>query len=125
MKRIRPTAAMRAGVAVLALLPAGCAVGPDYRRPDTPVPAMWSEARYDGIDTRPADLARWWEEFNDPALTRLVQRAAGSNLDLRLAEATHSRSSGIAASRRVRGMAERRRERLLQPQPHQRECHRS
>jgi NodT family efflux transporter outer membrane factor (OMF) lipoprotein len=77
---------MRAGVAVLALLTAGCTVGPDYRRPDTPVPAMWSEARYDGIDTRPADLARWWEEFNDPALTRLVLRAAGSNLDLRLAE---------------------------------------
>jgi len=86
MRRIRPTAAIRAGVAVLALLTAGCTVGPDYRRPDTPVPAMWSEARYDGIDTRPADLARWWEEFNDPALTRLVQRAAGSNLDLRLAE---------------------------------------
>jgi NodT family efflux transporter outer membrane factor (OMF) lipoprotein len=77
---------MRAGVAVLALLTAGCTVGPDYRRSDTPVPAMWSEARYDGIDTRPADLARWWEEFNDPALTRLVLRAAGSNLDLRLAE---------------------------------------
>jgi NodT family efflux transporter outer membrane factor (OMF) lipoprotein len=77
---------MRAGVAVLALLTAGCTVGPDYRRPDTPVPAMWSEARYDGIDTRPADLARWWEEFNDPALTQLVLRAAGSNLDLRLAE---------------------------------------
>jgi len=86
MKRIRPTAALRAGVWVLALLAPGCTVGPDYRRPDTPVPTMWSEARYDGIDTRPADLARWWEEFNDPGLTRLVQRAAGSSLDLRLAE---------------------------------------
>jgi outer membrane protein, multidrug efflux system len=98
MKRIRPTAAMRAGVAILALLPAGCAVGPDYRRPDTPVPAMWSEARYDGIDTRPADLARWWEEFNDPVLTRLANRAAGANLDLRLAE---SRVREARALRRV------------------------
>lgn len=78
--------ALHAGVAVLALLTAGCTVGPDYRRPDTPVPAMWSEARYDGIDTRPADLARWWEEFNDPVLTGLANRAAGANLDLRLAE---------------------------------------
>ena len=86
MKRVRPTAALRAGVWVLALLAPGCTVGPNYRRPDTPVPTMWSEARYDGIDTRPADLARWWEEFNDPGLTRLVQRAAGSSLDLRLAE---------------------------------------
>ena len=86
MKRVRPMAALRAGVWVLALLAPGCTVGPNYRRPDTPVPTMWSEARYDGIDTRPADLARWWEEFNDPGLTRLVQRAAGSSLDLRLAE---------------------------------------
>ena len=86
MKRKRPTIALHAGVAVLALLTAGCTVGPDYRRPDTPVPAMWSEARHDGIDTRPADLARWWEEFNDPVLTGLANRAAGANLDLRLAE---------------------------------------
>ena len=78
--------ALRAGVTVLALLTAGCTVGPDFRRPDTPVPATWSEARYEGIDTRRADLARWWEEFNDPVLTGLANRAAGANLDLRLAE---------------------------------------
>jgi len=100
MKRIRRAAALRAAVAVLALLMAGCTVGPDYRRPDTPVPAMWSEARYDGIDTRPADLARWWEEFNDSVLTRLVLRAAGSNLDLRTAEAR------IREARALRRVAE-------------------
>ncbi|HEX9788878.1 MAG TPA: efflux transporter outer membrane subunit [Candidatus Binatia bacterium] len=86
MKRQSPTMALRAGVTVLALLTAGCTVGPDFRRPDTPVPATWSEARYEGIDTRRADLARWWEEFNDPVLTGLANRAAGANLDLRLAE---------------------------------------
>lgn len=100
MKRIRLTTASRAGVAVLALLTAGCTVGPDYRRPDTPVPAMWSEARYDGIDTGPADLARWWEEFNDPVLTGLANRAAGSSLDLRAAEAR------IREARALRRVAE-------------------
>ena len=60
----------------------------------------WSEALYDGIDTRPADLARWWEEFNDPVLTRLVNRAAGTNLDLRLAE------SRIREARALRRVAE-------------------
>ena len=100
MKRVRPTAALRAGVWVLALLAAGCTVGPDYRRPDTAVPSAWSEGRYDGIDTRPADLARWWEEFNYPALTRLVQRAAGSSLDLRAAEAR------IREARALRRVAE-------------------
>jgi multidrug efflux system outer membrane protein len=100
MKRMRPTAALRAGVAVLALVAAGCTVGPDYRPPDTLVPAAWSEARYDGIDTRATDLARWWEEFNDPELTRLVQRAMGANLDLRAAEAR------IREARALRRVAE-------------------
>ena len=123
MKRIRLTAASRAGVAVLALLTAGCTVGPDYRRPDTPVPAMWSEARYDGIDTRPADLARWWEEFNDPDINAAGQSSGGHQSGFAPGGIAYSRSSGIAASRRVRGMAERRCERLLQPQPHERERH--
>jgi NodT family efflux transporter outer membrane factor (OMF) lipoprotein len=77
---------------------AGCTVGPDYQRPDTRVPPTWSEANYPGIVTRSADLARWWEEFNDPLLSRLVNRAAGANLDLRLAE---SRVREARALRRV------------------------
>jgi NodT family efflux transporter outer membrane factor (OMF) lipoprotein len=92
--------ALGAGAATLVLLAVGCTVGPDYRRPDTAVTAAWSEARYDGIDTRPADLARWWEEFNDPMLTRLANRAVGSNLDLRLAEAR------IRQARALRSVAE-------------------
>jgi NodT family efflux transporter outer membrane factor (OMF) lipoprotein len=71
----------------LALLAVGCTVGPDYRRPDLPVPSAWQEAREKGVDTRPAELTRWWAEFNDPRLNSLVERAVQSNLDLRLAEA--------------------------------------
>jgi NodT family efflux transporter outer membrane factor (OMF) lipoprotein len=99
MTRSRPWAAL-CGIAVWALLAAGCTVGPDYRRPDTALPSAWSEGHYDGLETGPADLTRWWEEFSDAALTRLVQRAAGSSLDLRAAEAR------IREARALRRVAE-------------------
>jgi NodT family efflux transporter outer membrane factor (OMF) lipoprotein len=35
----------------------------------------------------PADVARWWKNFNDAQLDRLVERALSSNLDLQIAEA--------------------------------------
>src|SRR5262249_56672379 len=69
------------------LLAAGCAVGPNYHKPDLPVPAAWMEAQQNGGDVRSAELARWWSAFNDPLLNSLVDRAVRSNLDLRLAEA--------------------------------------
>ena len=69
------------------LLAGGCTVGPNYHKPDLPVPAAWMEAQQNGSDMRSAELARWWSAFNDPLLNSLVDRAVSSNLDLRLAEA--------------------------------------
>lgn len=66
---------------------AGCTVGPNYQEPALGVPAAWMEAQQKGVDTRPADLARWWTAFEDPMLNSLVERAVRSNLDLRVAEA--------------------------------------
>src|SRR5262245_38493998 len=71
----------------LIFLAIGCTVGPNYQKPDLPVPADWQEAQQKGVDARSADLARWWSAFNDPLLNSLVERAVRSNLDLRLAEA--------------------------------------
>jgi NodT family efflux transporter outer membrane factor (OMF) lipoprotein len=71
----------------LLLVASGCAVGPNYKKPDVHVPAAWHEAHSDGVNSRAADLARWWTKFNDPLLNSLVERAVRSNLDLRLAEA--------------------------------------
>ena len=71
----------------LIFLAAGCSVGPNYQKPDLPVPAAWTEAQQKGVDARAIELTRWWTKFNDPLLDSLVERAAKSNLDLRLAEA--------------------------------------
>lgn len=87
MKRAKLIQRLYAVTAGFLLLAGGCTVGPDYQRPDLPVPAGWKEAQQSGIDTKSAELTRWWTSFNDPLLTSLVERAVKSNLDLRVAEA--------------------------------------
>jgi multidrug efflux system outer membrane protein len=84
------------GLAV-ALLVGGCTVGPNYKKPDIAVGPQWSEAQQDGVDTRPADLTRWWSSFNDSLLNLLVERAVKSNLDLRLAEARIREARAVRA----------------------------
>ena len=78
---------VRVSLLVCLVLVAGCAVGPNFRPPKTPVPAEWVGP----LPPPPAPpeqvLADWWTVFDDPMLTSLVGRAIESNLDLRLAEA--------------------------------------
>ncbi|MVW59302.1 efflux transporter outer membrane subunit [Massilia sp. NEAU-DD11] len=72
--------------AVVAVAATGCAVGPDYRRPDAPVPD-----RYLGQPTAAqgpaAGLDAWWDGFGDPQLARYVAQALAGNLDLAQAAA--------------------------------------
>lgn len=77
----------KAAVLLALLLTAACAVGPDYRPPKPAVAPAWLEAWSSGIDTRPAELSRWWTEFNDAMLNSLIDRAVKANLDLALAQA--------------------------------------
>src|SRR5471030_2651089 len=71
-------------VAVTAL--AGCAVGPDYHPPKTQVPVNWSEAQFGGTTNAAVSIVEWWKTFNDPELNSLIQRAAITNYDLRIAD---------------------------------------
>ncbi len=72
----------RSALLVLASLATACTTGPAYRTPvavQLGVPDAWSVPTPDA--TR-ADLGRWWARFDDPLLTRLVEDAAGTNLDI-------------------------------------------
>lgn len=74
----------------LALLLAGCAVGPDYRKPEASAPAAWHSAMKGGLKSvlpEAAQLAQWWNSLNDPHLSRLIEEAAANNLDLKQAQA--------------------------------------
>jgi outer membrane protein, multidrug efflux system len=68
-----------------------CTVGPNFQRPQVQVPAGWvgsvSAPTSRPLTSAEEDLARWWTVFQDPILTSLMERAVGSNLDLKLAEA--------------------------------------
>jgi len=82
--------------ACLLLLPAlmllaGCVtVGPDYVAPETNAPPAWNAATGGSLKAGRADpeeLAHWWETFQDPVLTSLIDRAVKGNLDLKEASA--------------------------------------
>ncbi|HEX7125207.1 MAG TPA: TolC family protein, partial [Thermodesulfobacteriota bacterium] len=77
---------------------AGCAVGPDYRRPSVPVPAQWRSPA-EGTGSL-ADLD-WWQVFQDPVLQDLIRTALEENTDLRItvARVTEARARlGITRS---------------------------
>ena len=68
-------------VAVLTL--AGCAVGPNYKRPAVDAPTGFRGATTDLSTNSLADLP-WWSVFKDPALQDLIQIALTNNYDLRI-----------------------------------------
>ncbi len=72
---------------VLLVLVLGCTVGPNYQKPEPPVPANWGETERVGVTTAPMDVVRWWTLFGDEELDSLIDRAVRSNKDLKLAEA--------------------------------------
>jgi multidrug efflux system outer membrane protein len=85
-------------LAVAALLH-GCAVGPDYRAPDTAA-TPFVAAQAAGVTEEPFEAA-WWEQFQDPVLDSLIERALAQDLDLRIALAR------VAEARAVLGGARR------------------
>ncbi len=66
------------------LLLGGCAIGPDYRKPEVTSPPAWLVDMQQAKDT--ANTA-WWEQFNDPTLNELITTALKENYDLRIATA--------------------------------------
>ena len=108
---------MRHGAAILALLLAGCTVGPNYQRPATAMPTSFAEAHGTESATD-ADLAAWWRAFGDPELDKLASRAIAQNLDVETAAArirearARERAAGAAALPQVDAQASASRQRL-------------
>ncbi len=94
-----------AAVSLAVLIVNGCMVGPDYHPPITTAPPEWvgvakAPTTQPSVATaQPADLTKWWQQFNDPILTELVEEAVRTNLDLQIAEAN------LRQARAMRGIA--------------------
>ncbi len=74
---------MKALALSLAIVLAGCTVGPNYHRPRITPPTV-----YRG-DTNPSPSSlgdeKWWAVFDDPVLQQLVHTALAQNYDVRIA----------------------------------------
>lgn len=68
---------------------AACRAGPDYRPPAAAALAVPEQFANDPAAAQPAPAheARWWQDFDDPALALLVDRALVQNTDIAQAAA--------------------------------------
>lgn len=101
---MKSTRTVRRGMRVilaLALALGGCKVGPNYRRPDAPVPAAYKEAQPGDASWKPSspqdDLDRgpWWAIFGDPTLDDLERQIAISNQNVKQFEAQYRESQAL------------------------------
>jgi NodT family efflux transporter outer membrane factor (OMF) lipoprotein len=89
----------RAGLLALGLVLAGCKVGPDYEQPELVVPDAWNEQAEADLSGQAPPLATWWEGFNDPLLTSLIERSAENSRNVMAAAAR------VEEARAIRGVA--------------------
>jgi len=90
---------MRRAVLVALLAASGCAmVGPDYKRPETSLPAAYSEPAPAGTLKVPLD---WWKLYNDPTLDHLVDEGLKHNTDLFIAVARVEEAEGALKEARA------------------------
>ena len=81
----------------------GCAVGPQYTKPEIKPNASFNTQGSTQLSAQPAADSAWWKAFNDATLERLIQTAYSQNLPLRTAgvRIMEGRAMlGIAAGRR-------------------------
>jgi NodT family efflux transporter outer membrane factor (OMF) lipoprotein len=76
-----------------------CVIGPDYVVPTQVLPEKWQNSLENKQPLDPKVLANWWTTFNDPLLSRLIERSINGNFDLKKALAR------ISEARAQRGIA--------------------
>jgi len=94
----RALRAVIGGALVVGVL-AGCAVGRNYHRPETPLDARFANAGEPGL-AEGEPVERYWSGFADPLLDSLIEDALAHNNDLAVAAAN---LQAARAARRLAG----------------------
>ncbi len=91
---------------LIAGLAAGCAVGPDYSRPEVALPEEIRGAPEALDATVPASLAdrAWWEIVDDPVLVALIDQALRDSHEIRLAAWRVEEARANAGIARAQGL---------------------
>ena len=77
------------GLIAASIALSACKVGPNYRKPDAPVPAAYKELPADAPVWNPStpqddkDRGIWWAIYNDPELDRLEREVSISNQNVK------------------------------------------
>jgi len=103
-RRIRPSwRGASVASALAASLLGGCAVGPNYHRPSSPITSNFKEAA-GWTPSHPVDAidkGAWWSVFNDSVLNGLEQRVAISNQTVKQYEASYREAHAVVAEARA------------------------
>ena len=84
---------------MLLMVAAGCALGPDYRRPPIATPAAYRFEQQAAADSV-ADTG-WWQVYQDPVLQSLIREGLANNLDVRIAAARIDQARAALGSTRL------------------------
>jgi outer membrane protein TolC len=82
---------------VILVVISGCSVGPDYKRPDAPVPSSFKELK-GWREALPRDQeirTKWWEAFDDSILNSLEEQITISNQSIALAESQYRQAQAL------------------------------
>jgi multidrug efflux system outer membrane protein len=85
---------MKSLLIVAVALLAGCAVGPNYKRPAVNVPGNYRFA--ESATTNSLAELPWWEVFGDATLQGLIRTALTNNYDLKIAVARVEQARNLA-----------------------------
>lgn len=82
---------------LIALFPGACTVGPDYVRPDAPVPVKYKELKgwKQATPSDDVDRGAWWSVFKDEKLDTFESQVELSNQTVAAAEAAYRQSLAI------------------------------
>jgi outer membrane protein, multidrug efflux system len=81
----------------LAVLLAGCMMGPDYIRPTIDVPKSFN---YEPKEMSETANTEWWRQFNDTVLDQLIADALANNKTVKIAAANIEQAAGILMTTR-------------------------
>jgi NodT family efflux transporter outer membrane factor (OMF) lipoprotein len=103
-RTLAPRALTIAVAAALATLLAGCAVGPDYKRPAAEIPASYKEAAPGWKVAQPADQqdrGDWWTIYEDPQLNALEDKLNASNQTIAQFAAAYRQAHALVGEARA------------------------
>jgi NodT family efflux transporter outer membrane factor (OMF) lipoprotein len=89
------------GVAALSFALLACKVGPNYHRPDAPVPTAYKELPPDAPAWKPSspqdgkDRGPWWAIYDDPELDQLERQVNISNQNVKEFEAEYRQAVAL------------------------------